>query len=756
MLRDMKQNKTQFISIFIMIVMAVFIYSGISSEWFGLFNIVNKYYEETNLADAWIYSTGFDKEAAGKVAEIDGVTGVERRLTLKSVANLGNSPVVDLHFVEDYKISTFKLLEGEAFSPDKEGIWLDSLFAKAQGLKVGDKVKYSFYGYTLEKEIKGLIISPEYVYSAADGEIIPERKNHGYGFLSYKEFPKELPFAYTEMMITVDKASEINLEDEIDKALDSKYSVFLARENLRSYMQFSEEIKEHRAIGKIFPIAFLAVALLTTVTTMARLVNNQRTQIGILKAMGFKRRRILFHYVSYGLWLSLAGTIIGAVLGVLTLPYLFYGPMQTTFTLPEWYSKMPVSVFIMAVLSVLGCTLITFLTCGNVLKDTPSETLRPKAPKSVKHSVLELLRIWKHLGFQTQWNIRDIIRCKGRSIMAIVGITGCSALLICGFSMQDSLDYVVDWDFKVQNLYESRVELEKDITSEQVKAIVDQYGGEELLEGSVEIKANGIKKSGELTVTNDNKLLRHIDAEARQITLPKDRVSISYKMAELLEIETGDTIQWHIYGEEGWKTAKIGAIYRTPIAQGITMPKKLYEGYGYSFIPTAILSDKDLTKEIPADTEGIAKTQTKQYMIDSYNKMSETMDLMVYILILAASLLAIVVIYNLGVLSFTERQRELSTLKVIGFKTKKLRTLLLMQNIWLTIIGIIPGIPIGLWIVRYIFQFVGNVFDFIIIANFTSYLYAIAGTMLISILVNRFFSKRLKKIDMVTSLKAIE
>jgi putative ABC transport system permease protein len=190
MLRDMGLNKTQFISIFIMTILGVVIYAGVSSEWNGLDSTVKQYYSETNFPNAWVYSTGFSEEAEKAVSKEEGITGAERRLSVDGTADLKNKPSVKLHFVKDYKLATFKLIEGEDFSEDKDGIWLDQLFAGARGLKVGDKIKITFQGITLEKVIKGLVISPEYVYYAGDDEVIPVRANNGYGFLSYKAFPK--------------------------------------------------------------------------------------------------------------------------------------------------------------------------------------------------------------------------------------------------------------------------------------------------------------------------------------------------------------------------------------------------------------------------------------------------------------------------------------------------------------------------------------------------------------------------------------
>lgn len=323
MLRDMRYNKTQFISIFLLAFLGVFIYSGVLSEGNGLATTADEFYESTNFADTWIYSTGFSEEDAEAVSGVDGVTGVERRLTMKSIGDFNNHPTVRLHFVEDNKISRFYLVEGEAFSiRDKDGIWIDSRFAEAKGLTIGNKISLKIDSVTLQKTIRGLIMSPEYVYSAGEDDIVPIHANYGYGVLSYQAFPEQLPITFTELLITTKQEADQKLENRIDDALKGNYNAFMKQSSLRSFVQFDEEMKEHRAIGKIFPMIFLAVAVLTIVTTMSRLVNSQRTQIGIMKAVGYKRRRILFHYVSYGLWISIFGAVVGALTGPLILPYL--------------------------------------------------------------------------------------------------------------------------------------------------------------------------------------------------------------------------------------------------------------------------------------------------------------------------------------------------------------------------------------------------------------------------------------------------
>ncbi len=753
MLRDIKLNKTQFIAIFLMSFLGVFIYAGVGSEWYGLRNIVNQYYEEANLADVNIYGKGFSLEDARKVSEVESVTGVQRRLTLDGIADFDNSPTLTLHFLENNEISKSLLSEGEEFSLDRDGIWLDSQFADAKEIKVGDTISIASNGITIEKKVLGTVFNPEYIYCAGSSDIVPNHDNYGFAYLSYKVFPDIMPIFYTELLVTTNNTiSDAELEESIDATLGGKYSVYLPRKNMKSYSMIDSEINEHKAMSEIFPVAFLIIAMLIILTTMARLVNNQRTQIGTLKAIGFRNRRILFHYVSYGLWISLAGAILGTIAGPLILPYLFYGPLQTIFTLPQWQPSISLTVILMAVASVAGCTLTTYFACRSVLKDIPAQILRPKAPKTVKHGLLEKTRLWSKLGFSVQWNLRDIFRSKIRSSMAIVGVLGCTALLTCAFGIQDSLDDIIIWNYQELSQFETKLALSETVTEEQIDTILTQYNGEALLENAIELKANGIKKSGELLVTDQVTLIRSVDENRNYIDLPSNSISISYKMAEFLDLKVGDEFSWHIYGDEHWVTSKVGAIYRNPISQGITLTRNEFEKLGYTFTPTSIITSQLIDKEIA----GVDKIWTIEDLTQSYKTMTEAMNVLVYVLVLAAVVLAVVVLYNLGVLSFTERQRELSTLKVIGFKTKKIRKLLLTQNIWLTAGGIILGIPMGRWLIDYIFVFMRRTFDIMTVITGSSFLYSIVGTFLISILVNLMLSNKVKSVDMVSSLKGVE
>lgn len=752
MLRDMRLHKTQFISIFLMSFLGVYIYAGIGGEWMGLKNNVTNYYNETNFANVWLYGSDFTNKDEEKLQKLTGVKDTERKLVIDSVGKFQNNPKITLHFLRENQVSKLYLVHGEKFSLDKDGIWIDDRFATAHNLSVGDNMSVSAEGVTIKKKILGTIYSPEYVYLSDGSGMSPDFSANGYGYLSYKSFPYANKMIYNQIMLTTNTNDLSKLEKKVNETLSGKYSVFLTRDNQSSYSMFKQEIDQHKSMGAIFPVAFLAIALLTLLTTMTRIVNHQRIQIGTLKALGFKNRKILFHYMSYGFYLSLAGSVLGAILGPLTLPKLFYPSMSSFYTLPEWKSTIDYSFYIMAIVTVFLSTFITYFACRSVLKDTPSNSLRPKNPKMVKHGLLEKTAFWKKRSFNFQWNFRETFRNKVRSVMAILGVLGCTALLVCAFGMYDDMNDLKTWQYSDINHFKSQLTIDETATKEQVEKVIKNTSGEAIMEEAIEIKANNVKKTGTINVTDHVTLIKNTDKNQNYINLPQNGISLTYKMANQLAVKKGDNITWHIYGNEKWVTTKVAEIYRNPSSQGITLTRESLEKLGYKFTATSIVTSKQIAKKQP----GISRIMNTKDLSNDWDNLTHAMMTMVYVLIVAAAVLAIVVLYNLGLLSFTEMERELATLKVIGLKSKKLRNLLLTQNLWLSAIGFILGVPTGKALLTYMTSTMGDSFDMITRLHITNIIYSFAITFALSILVNLMFSRKIKNIDMVTSLKGVD
>lgn len=753
MLRDMGRHKTQFVSIFIMAFLAVYIYCGVGGEWRGIKESVNEFYEETNIADVFLYGDGFSDDDSKAVRKIESVTNVERRLEVDTIADMDGDPEITLNFVEKNEISSAYLVEGEKFDvDDADGIWIDKRFADARDIKIGDTVTTSYNNIEIEKEVRGVIYSPEFVYLTSES-ITPNFYENGFAYLSCKAFPYPDMMIYSTMLINTTSDNINALEDEISDALDGGYSVFLSQDNHPSVNSIAGEIDQHKMLGDIFPVVFFIIALLIIMTTMTRIVTSQRTQIGTLKALGFKKRSIILHYVYYGFFLSFAGVVLGIIVGPLTLPYLFLPSMSGYYTLPEWKIAYNISYIIVAAAMVILCTLVTYFACSKLLRDTPAKTLRPKSPKISKHSFLEKTRLWKHLGFNAQWNLRDILRNKIRALMAVLGVLGCTALVICAFGMLDSMNDLKEWQYENLYIFDSKLIIDDTVTENQIESAKEKVDGEFIMESAVEMRANDTKKTGVLTVAEDDtELLRFTDPDRKYISLPTDGIMMTAKMASSLGISEGDEIEWHIYGSEEWYKGTVTTIDRQPASQGLTLSKSYFEDLELEFSPTSILTLSNVSEK----PDGISSILSISQIVGNWDVMTESMMIMVYILILAAAILSIVVLYNLGLLSFTEMERDMATLKVVGLKSRKLRSLLLTQNIWCSVVGFIIGVPSGMLLLKVICDSSGESFDFFLSLHQLNLIYSFLITFGFSILVNLMFSRKIRRLNMVESLKGVE
>ena len=751
MLRDIAKHKAQFISIFLMAFLGVFVFAGVGGESVGLEVNVNDFYNETNLADGWIYSYGINDIYMEQVDLLGPTTQMERQYVVESVGDFDNDPEITLHFVENNTISKFYLIEGEKLDiNDEDGVWLDKSFADAKGLKVGDNITFEFEGHKIEKEIKGLGYSPEYVYHASSYSVIPDFNKIGFAYLSHNAYPGD-NISYNVLEVKFDGTPE-NFNDILSYKLDGYYSSFVERSQHSSVSQFSEEMDQHKMMGDIFPVVFILIAMLILLTTMTRIITHQRTQIGILKASGFKNSSIILHYISYGFWLVLIGSILGLILGPMTLPQLFYPSMSATYKLPSWNPAWNMNFVYVAVLMVMMSLAVSYYSVKSISDEKPADTIRPKVPKVSTSGFLEKLPIWKHLSFNVRWNWRDAKRNKFRALMTIIGVIGCSALLVCAFGMYDGMNDLKEWEYNQINHYDSKLVVEENATDAQIDDVAKAVNGDKLMESAIEIESDDAKKSGSLTVLNNTDLVTPTDYDWNKVDIKDDEVSISQKMADMLDVKVGDTVKWHIMGSDKWVKTKIDKIHADPISQGFIMSADKLEDLDLNYTPTSIVTAEHVNQSY----EGVKAASSLKDMTSSWDELTESMWLLIYILIFFASLLAIIVLYNLGLLSFTEIEREIATLKVLGFKSGFLRCLLLTQNLWFTAVGFILGLPVGYVILAIMWESSGDSFYILPSISLSNFILTAVITFALSILVNLMFSRKIKKLDMVESLKSGE
>lgn len=806
---DFKQNKMLFISVMLMAFLGVLIYTGIGGEWAGVNNFREGYYRETNLADGWIWGEGFDSDDLTKVKNIKGITEVEKRCYFEATGDDEYSPTVYMYGLDENTISMPYVVEGEDFdSSQTDKVWLDKRFADAKGLKLGDSYTFKFENTPFTLQIAGLVYSSEYQYYANDNDLWPDFNKIGFAFCSYKavpvkeyvidyikssdksvselvdefageseeiaknkklierfskasiikmleqsdesEFEEMIPFTQIIFKSSVDAST---LSDAIDDTLKDGYAVFTTRNETAGIKMMDSEMEQHKMIGSMFPVIFMLIAILAIITSMNRLVNTQRVQIGTLKALGFSKGKIALHYMNYGFWPSLTGSVLGLIVGPLTIPHLFYSSMKSYYTLPQWKSGWDISFFTVTALTVLACTLTTFLTVASMLKESPAATLRPKPPKNFKLTKIEKSRAWSKLNFNFRWSLRSFTRGKIRTVMGIIGTIGCMALLVCAFSMYDCMDDLEKWQYNEIQVAETRLTLDSSAKTKDAEKIADEVDGELIMSDAVEIRANGEKRTTNITVTDGSGCYYLSDLKRNQITPDDNTIALTKKMCDALGIGVGDEFEWHIYASDKWVKSKVTLINRSPMTQGISITRATLEAYGYDFTPTYVDTMKTLTDY---ENDFVATALSKEDMHMFWDNYMESMNMIVVVLLLFAIILAVVVLYNLGQINFTENERVNATMRVIGFQNKKILGYNIIQNIIFSVFGIIFGVPLGLGIIYAMLGSAGDEFDMMVSMSVQSFLISAAITLGVSVLTSLLFSKALKRLDMVSSLKGVE
>lgn len=754
MLRDIKENKMQFIAIFLMSFITLLAFAGIGSEVQGLQDNLNNYYNETNMANAYAFGSDFNESVVNDFKNINSTTGVESQFVVKSIADLDNEPTVTLHFLDENNISQYYPVKGGNINfSDEDGIWLDARFAEVKNLTIGDNISVNFNGITMNKTIRGLGYSPDYVYDEPENGLISDFKYQGFGYLSDKAYP--LPnMPHNKLLFTTNANSQDYYKDTREMLEEKGYddilksAFFMPREDSSSDNQIQDEIKQHIVLAAMFPIIFVVVALLILLTTMTRIVNNQRTQIGTLKAIGFEDRPLIIHYLSYGFYLTLIGSVLGIIIGHNTIPYLFVDTMKSYYTLPCWDPGFNLSFILVALLIVLGSLLCSYFAVASIIRESPSATLKPKPPKISKIGFIENTWIWDKLGFNLRWNIRYTNRNKLRALITLLGVIGCTVLLISAFGMHDGVNDLKTWKYDDVNHYETQLVLNDNISQSQIDSIIDEVKGISIMTKPIQIKANNISKTQVLTVHEKTPLITPTDKNRHGITLPENGISISQKTAELFGLKLGDKIRWHLYGNETWINSTVEAIYGDSSVQGITISPFTAAKNNISFKPTEIVTNKNVTD----DLDGVGSVNTHKDLTNSWDKLTQTANLLIIILVIFAVILALVVLYSLGLLGFTEVERDMATLKVLGFQLSDLRKLFMTQYLGISIVGFLIGIPVGYYVLESIR---GNTDKLYYPTNYSLTTIAISFviTIIVSAIVNILLANQLKNIDMVEALK---
>lgn len=752
--RTMALYKAQFISMIIMIALGIGVFIGFNMEWVSIEKNMNTFFDSTGFADYRIISeSGFTHDEAERISAIPQVTAVSRFISVNTDIKEHDGDSLALTVTENADVSGFLTIHGKDYDKSSEnGIWLSDRYADANGIGVGETITLVYKSIEISGRVEGLIKSSEYMICVRDEtQLMPDYDTYGFAYISPVMYEKTTGSAYYPQLNVLSSADKKSFTQSVDSQLERTMMILTRDENI-SYSGAAGESEEGKTMGSVLPVLFLLIAVLTMVTTMHRIAEKEKTQIGTLKALGFKNKKILCHYTAYAFMIGIIGSVLGAAIGYVLAWFIMNpgGAMGTYLDMPEWKLYLPWFCYVVFAAVIIMLTFIGFLSVRRMLRGTAADALRPYVPKKMKQLLIEKTKLFHKLAFGTRWNLRDTMRHKSRTGMSLIGIIGCMMIIVCALGMRDTMSAFLDLYYDGATNYSSRIYISEDAERQERDALITRYNGD--WSASVSVQTGEKAVSLDIYSLKGNKI-RFPDKSNDFTHIEDNGAYICMRLADEIGLSAGDTITVSPYGSDKNYTLKVSGIVRS-ISENIVISSDYADSLGIPYIMDSVYTDTPKS-DIELNS-AIKSIQSKQMIIDSFDTFMELMNTMIIILIFAAMLLGVVVLYNLGVMSYTERYREMATLKVLGFKDRKIGRLLIGQSLWSAYAGVIIGLPAGIAVLDYLITALASEYEMKIAIGPFTYIVSIILTLCVSVLVSVMVSRKNKKIDMVEALKIAE
>lgn len=624
---------------------------------------------------------------------------------------------------------------------------------------------------TKQTELSGQEASAKTQFAEAQAEIDSGTLEYESGLKTYEEEK-----ASSDKKIADAKREIERNEEKLDEIKRPEWYLF-DRDGNPGYANFGTDAERVDNIAKVFPIFFVLVAVLVCLTTMTRMVEEHRTQIGTLKALGYRKSAIIMKYLIYATLASLIGSVIGVLICSLLFPTVIFNAYRIMYIMPDIKLSIRWDYLIWCTLAAIACTsLSAFAACYAELFSQPAQLMRPKSPKAGKRVLLEKIPfIWSKLSFIYKVTIRNIFRYKKRVIMTVVGIAGCTALMLTGFGLQYAISSIVPKQFEDIFLYDALVAVKDNLTETEYQNIQSMLKENAYIQNEMPVEQKNIDvysdegtNSAFLFVPQEPEMMElFISLQERKSQIPleleDEGVIINEKLGKLLQLKEGDSLE--LSGEDGTpKTVTISGITENYTSNFVYMSPALYEElygsepeYNYFIINMTSPEIKDDLSSQLVSQKGILGLSFSDASSESFQDIVGSLTYIVLLIIISAGTLAFVVLYNLVNINVTERTRELATIKVLGFYDNEVSAYVYRENIFCTALGILAGLVMGVFLERFVVQTAEvDMVMFTPEINLMSYLYSAALTLLFTLIVNFVLHFKLKKLSMVESMKSIE
>ncbi len=758
-LREIKNNFKTYLSVILIATLAVTLFTGIWANYMNFSDRLNHIYEEAHMCDGIITMSNYDEEVESYIKSKN--VSYEKRIYLTTkqennniyLATFSNESVFNL----PYQISTDELKDDMVF--------VDKNFLKNNHYEIGQKmpVQLPFAGnaLTIYLEISGSMTHPEslensnynpafvYVGITALKEAILEAINQPFLSLDYVE--EMLVDYYNQFLIAADAGFFKEAKDSFEDKENFVYS--LERSDLPSNMTVDADVNQAKMLIYIFPVIFYLVAVLIILTSISQLINRESKNIGLLKALGFSKREILFHYMKIFIMLGLIGSVLGMILGPLIVPNVMGKKYNLLYQLPTIsLTFFRVEYLLSVVFLMIIIVLVSIFACYSSMGMVPAASLRGDNAVPMKISILNKLKWMKKIPLSILMAFRNMKRKISRTLMVILGVLGCSALLVCGFGIEDTIHYGIDLEleelipYDVSVSYSNLVSRESDIKAVEGVSSVDEYA-----KYSISIEKDSTIRSYVYLLPEKSEVFK--------VSYGIDDCLISSKVAEEIGAKVGDQIRF-LYQNNHYEVT-ITQIVDFCISQGIFLSKNRFTDIPFlpsgSWIKTTTESSHEVVSQEIEKIDSILSATTIEAMRIHAEDVIASIKVMTWTIKIFAILLALVVIYNLALLNFKERIKDIATLKVLGFSKFEIASSLIIEILFLTFVGAIIGLFLGYPLLVAVLSINENpLLSYIYHINFASYLWTVLITCGSSFIINLIFAFLTNKVQMVESLKSVE
>ncbi|WP_412679192.1 ABC transporter permease [Brevibacillus parabrevis] len=766
--RDIRQSIGQFIALVLVVAVGAFFYAGLTTYSDNLSAFVNGYFKEHHVSDLYVSYKQISKDELADLSSIAGIKKIEGRYTFDATQVIaGHNTSLKIHSIPvRNEINTPTLIAGRI--PDKKNeIMLDSHYAKENQLQIGEQIHLRANEKSVAFTISGL---GENVEHAKKNEI-QDHQAYGIGYIAEATIPEIAGgSSYNEVMIDAQDGYDI---DSLGKSIEAQSSHLayvdqISKERTFSYSKVNQTIHNNNLMSKVIPFVLFLIEAIILFLTMSRLIDSQRNQVGIMKALGVPTRTIMLHYMGYPVLVAIAGSIIGCVVAAIVFVPLVTASSARAYSLPgitysmSVFSVLPPLLF-SSVFGMLSC----YLSGRSILKERVAEAMRPKPPKTMQQLWIERFPgVWNRLSYSYKLILRNIFLNKQKALASSIGVVISTVLLIAAFGTQTALLQVASQIEEVYT-YDLRVDFAKGTSLEQLELPPGSKSGYFLATFPVVFRKGTETENATFVVTEkSNSLLHFFDEKGNKISLEDHGVLVPKSYADKYRISEGDTIQVHFTAPElktmwvDMKVLHVSTQYSNPAFY--STPAYL-QSFGIDYSPNTLLVEG-------ASPTNLATVRTffeQDHRVDAIADKNDLKKSAQYILqqnsfvfilfIVCAIILSFGAIYTISSINIYERNRELATLKVLGYPKHKINRLIFWENMILTAFAVIVALPLSGYVYRMIVKALSSSHQqipdqlnvFVLVAS-------VALAFLLTLLSNLLLKRKVGRIDMIGSLKSVE